>query len=481
MSERSVIISVLIALLLLGAYLLVDHFRKPVAADPIALMTFDSAAVERIELVGSTAIQREEVLGSPRWMVHWTTPAGDKATWPADESRVRAGLRVLISAPIVPTDLPIQRSASLRIVLMDGSSELIHFDQQPMAGRIVIEKEPDEGRPVRGYVDAAIFSAFVETGLGAWRSPAALAPFATGPSLIELSSGTGSLTLTRRDARWALAEPINVPADADASRSLALTLAGVEVLAFRDDLTRADDRTGLDTPLATIITETEVRRGDGSLLRQSIVVGGATNLGGKSVFAELAWSLVEGNERARFLAGPVIAELATESLNALSTRVEPYVSRRGATFANNTVERIIIRQNTRSLALERSGLGWTTRQAALLPGDAAIVTTLLETLTVTTADQVRLTSALATDSMTVSLHMGIGPAAATFSIVPLTDPPGILALDGRVARGYATDANFLSSLSDLLAREGQNEPGADPQEPTLDDEGNSDSDLPRGA
>lgn len=465
MSERSVIVSVLLAVVLLGAWLLTTFRASPDAPTPAPLLPIDPALVQRIELHRPTGprvwIERSEHLGTARWFVH-TLINDEPMVWPAEDARVRAGLRVLASSRIEPATPELSSEARLTLTLVDGSTHSIEFDASPLAGRVLVRSVPDEGTPVQGFVEAALFDAFVQTSLTTWRDPRPFAVVGPGPARIELESAAGSLALARREARWTMLEPIQIAADNDAANELTSQLAGINAVTMHDTLTAADARTSLSQPLATLATETDLRLPDASgetvaaTIRQSVRVGGPADLTGTRVYAEVLWTVAMADARAETLAGPVVVELNTADLNTLNTRAETYFSRRATTFAANMIERITLTDRARTLSLERDGLSWISGNAALLPGDAEAINNLLGLLTTTQADDVRLAPReLPPDQgTTIALHFGIGPPAAQFRLFPLVDIGGIMAIDQTIIRGYAGNKPMLETVESLLERMG---------------------------
>lgn len=462
MSERSVIVSVLIALAMVGLYRLTSVMTADTVEGPVPLMAFDQAAVDRIEAerAGESpiVIERVEVLGSPRWMVRWTQD-GRTVSWPADEGAVRAGLRVLSTATIderEATDALDGGTVTLR--LADGSTRSLRFAADPLAGRVDVESVGEATR--RGLTDAGLFDAFIRSGLLAWRDGRAMLPFGAGPARVDLESPTGALAIARRRGRWFMLEPVAAAVDPEAAGALTGMLAGLVVDRIEPDADPADAAYGLTQPLATVITETDYRLSTGAettggTLRQTMRIGSPVDASGGQVYALLEWTRPTNDAPPTVVAGPIIVRIETALLNRLSTRPEPLVSPISMAAIPATVEHISLAAGDRQIAIERDGKAWRTRHDPLLPDESATIEALLALMTETKAEVVMAVKAEEVevgDSVLVRLSTADGSPPTEVRVY--VDGEHALVIDGSIARQYANRKALAAELAALVERVG---------------------------
>ncbi|GAB4383889.1 MAG: hypothetical protein Kow0022_04880 [Phycisphaerales bacterium] len=466
MSERSVIISVGLALLMLGVWLGVDLSMRGPNVEPIALLDFEPAAVDRMEVTQGQSrvwIEREEWLGSTQWVIRWGRGGADQ-TWPADETRVRAALRVLATTTLDPGQAPVRGGGTLSLRTADGAVHTLEFDDRPIAGRIGVSVR-SSGRATGGLTDAALFDAFVRTGLLAWRDERVLLSPGVGPSRVFIEAGREALALARRDGRWTLLEPLTSPADPDAAGALIRTLAGLRVERFMEDLRVDDDRTGLDHPLARIEAEHDFRVAAGNgfeskLVRQTLTIGGATDLSGATVHGLVEWTLEDGSNVKRSLVGPVVVAMSTEQLNKLTTSPGPYVSKVSTILLPSSIQDVSLSVGSRSVHLERLGTTWAIRSERLFSGDAATISGMVELLCQKPAERVVVgpqAAGMDDGGVSVKLVARGGAGSAELIVRGSVDPVGTWVVDGRVQRFYAGAGELAAELTSLVERLGAEE------------------------
>ena len=471
MSERSVIVSVLIALAMVGLYRLTSVMTATTVEGPVPLMAFDQAAVDRIEVGRAgelpVVIERAEVLGSPRWMVRWIQD-GRTVSWPADEGAVRAGLRILSTATVDERkETNALDGGTLTLTLADGSTRTLRFASEPLAGRVDVESLGESTR--RGLTDSGLFDAFIRTGLLAWRDGRALLSFSAGPARVELESPTGALAIARRKGRWSMLEPVAASVDPDAAGTLLGMLAGVIVDRIESGADPADPAFGFAAPLATVLTETDYRvRNDdettGGTLRQRMLVGSPVDASGEQVFVLLDWTEPANDSPPTSVAGPVVARVKTESLNKLSTRPEPLVSPIAVSAIPAAVETIALSLHDLRATIERDGKGWRTRDDMLLPDETELVNTLLTLLAETRAEVVLAVKAEEVDTGD-SVLMRLSTAGAPPGEVRVyEDGEHTLVVSGAIARQYANRKALATALRELVERIGTPTEPADESE-----------------
>jgi len=466
MSERSVIVSVLIALAMVGLYRLTSVMTAETVEGPVPLLVFDQATVDRIEVARAgespVVIERDEVLGSPRWMVRWTVD-GRTVSWPADEGAVRAGLRVLSTATVDEREeTNTLDGGTLTLTLADGSTRSVRFAADPLAGRVDVESAGPTTR--RGLTDAGLFEAFIRTGLLAWRDGRAMLAFAAGPARVELESPTGALALVRRKGRWSMLEPVIAPVDPEAAGTLTGMLAGVVVDRIESGADPADPALGFAQPLATVLTETDYRvRGEdettGGTLRQRMLVGSPVDASGEQVFVLLDWTEPANDAPPTTVAGPIVARVKTASLNKLSTRPEPLISAVASTLIPAAVETVTLGLHDARTTIERDGKAWRTRSDMLLPDESATIDTLLTLLTEQSAEVVLVVKAEELepgDSVFVRLSSTGTPPT---DVRVYEDGEHALVVSGAIARQYANRKAVATALRELAARIGPSAEG----------------------
>lgn len=460
------IISVGLALLMLGVWLGVDLSMRRPTSEPIALLDFEPAAVDRIEVTQDQSrawIEREEWLGSTQWVIRWGRGGADQ-TWPADETRVRAALRVLATATLEPGQAPVQSGGTLSLKTADEAVHSLGFDDRPIAGRIGVFVR-SSGRETAGLTDAALFDAFVRTGLLAWRDERVLLSPGVGPSRVFIQAGTEALALARRDGRWTLLEPLISPAAPDAVGALMQTLAGLRAERFMEKLRADDDRTGLDRPLARIEAEHDLRVAAGNgfeskLVRQTLTIGGATDLSGTTVYGLVEWTLEDGSGVKQSLVGPVVVALSTERLNKLTTSPGPYVSKVSTILLPSSIQDVILSIGSRSVHLERLGTTWAIKSEQLFSGDAATISGMVELLCQKPAERVVVglhTPGEDEGGVSVKLIARGGAGSAELIVRGSSDPVGAWAVHDDVQRFYPGEGELAARLASLVEHLGTEE------------------------
>lgn len=468
MSERSIIVSVLLALMMIGVWRLSVITGAPTDTTPVALLDFDPAAVDRIELTSplssgtsgepSVVIERKQVFGSSRWMVRWEAD-GVPVAWPADEGRVRAGLRVLLTSVIEPrSDHTALTGGLLTLTMADGTTQSIRFGNDPLAGRIEVETTSNSAK--RGLTDASLYEAFIRTGLLAWRDGHALLAFGAGPGHFDLQSPSGTLVMIRRQGRWSMLEPLQSLVRPEAAKELAGHLAALPIEGFDRLQGGEDTQRGFAQPLATIVAETDfrLREGDATepgLLRQTMVVGRPTDATGQQVFVRLEWLRLTASSPPETIAGPIIGRVATEVLNKLTTRPEPYIDPHTLATLPASVERITIRSGTKKSVLERDARNWRDANEPLLPDENELIDTVLFLLIEGEADAITVIddNGLNADAA-VSLEIVTSDGSRPQTIFIFASDESLLAVIGPIARKYPHSGPLVAALNALVTRTG---------------------------
>ncbi|MCL4222368.1 MAG: hypothetical protein KJZ65_13470 [Phycisphaerales bacterium] len=462
MSERSVLIAVGFALVMLGLWVGIDLFTRVPGAQPTPLLAFDPAQVDRLEVAahGRRAwVERDTWFGSPIWVVRWGQGGPDQS-WPAEESRVRAALRVLATTPLEKGESVELASATLTLRTIDGQVHTVRFSDRPIAGKIGVQIESG-ARRATGLTDAALFDAFVRTGLMAWRDEHAMLSPGVGPSRVFVSAGDRSLSLARREGRWTLLDPVPVPAEPEQAGEFAKNVSGLLASRFIDEMAISDERAGFSQPLARVEAEHDLRIGreggqDMRLVRQVMTVGGPTDLSGQSVYGLVEWTVIGADGSTQALAGPVVVAVATESLNRLTTHPEPLIARTSTSALPGSFQRVELALGARRVRLERFGTGWAFRGQALLPGDSEAIESLCRLLAQRPADEVALGNTPA-DVAPLDARVTGGGASLQVQLFATSQPAGLWVQDGMVQRFHARLGDLAVQLASIVERLG-NEP-----------------------
>lgn len=459
MSERSVVIAVGFALVMLGLWVGIDLWSRSPVAKPEPLLAFDPAQVERLEVEAGgrrSWVERDTWFGSPLWILRWGQ-GGPEHSWPADESRVRAALRVLATTALEPGEALALPGATLTLRTLDGTAHTLQFSDRPIAGKIGVQVESG-GKRISGLTDAALFDAFVRTGLAAWRDEHALLSPGVGPSRVFVTAGDSALSLARREGRWTLLEPLVVPAEPEPTNELVRNVSGLLAERFIDEMPMSDERAGFGQPLARVEAEHDLRisrdSGPESLLvRQTLTVGGPTDLSGQSVYGLVEWTVTAADGSTRPLAGPVVVAVATESLNRLTTHPEPLVARTSTSAPPGSFQQVELTLDDQSVRLERFGAGWAFKSESLLPDDSGALESLSRLLAQRPADRVALGDAPEGVPL-LEVRLSGGGTTLRVHLFASGQPEGLWVQDGQVQRFHAQQGALASQLAAIVARLG---------------------------
>ncbi len=455
-------IAVGFALVMLGLWVGIDLVSRTPAREPEPLLAFDPAQVDRLEVEdgGRRAwLERDTWFGAPMWVVRWGQ-GGAEHSWPADESRVRAALRVLATTTLEPGENLDSPGATLTLRTGNGTMHVVRFSDRAIAGKIGVQVDSG-GKQVSGLVDSALFDAFVRTGLSAWRDMHALLSPGVGPSRVLISAGDGALALARREGRWTLFEPLIVPAEPEPTGELVKNVSGLLVERFIDEMPMSDERAGFSQPLARVEAEHDLRIGreggtESRLVRQVLTVGGPTDLSGQSVYGLVEWTVTGADGSTRALAGPMVVALPTESLNRLTTHPEPLIARTCTSASPGSFQQVELALGGKRLRLERFGSGWAVRSESALPDDAEALESLCRLVAQRPADKVTL-GEVPEGVAPLEIRLGGGGAAVQVQLFATSQPPGLWVQEGPVQRFHSQQGGLAGRLSSIVERLGTGE------------------------
>jgi uncharacterized protein DUF4340 len=463
MSERSVIAAVLVALAMVGLWQLTETLTARTTTEPSALLNFDPAAVDGIEVAATgrdpVIIERVDILGSARWMVRWNE-GDDALIWPADEAAVRAALRVLSTATIDERkNIGPVNGGTVTLRLADGTTRTLTFAESTLAGRVEVVATSEGER--KGLTDATLYDAFIKTDILAWRDRRPLPSLAAGPARVELISPSGTLTLIRRQGRWTMLKPADAPVNPETITELTRSLASLTVERFMDSGadTSSDavtDRFGFDTPLATIITETALRTADNAdaeTIVQSMLVGKPTDATGETVFVRLEWTVITGDAPPITLAGPVAAAMSTQILNDLTTRPEPYIGLRSVASLPAAIEALTLTSKGRAVTITRNGPAWAAGRDTLLPDESTQIDELITLLADTDAAGASMVEPEAVPiDKALTIRLATSDGSPPLTLYAFAVDRDLLVFSGPLARQYPEGQPMAEALTDLINR-----------------------------
>lgn len=360
MSRKAVLISLILAIALGAAALLLLRQRGPAPAIG-PLLDFKPSAARHLQVTRPNhAMEIAERIGDGSdWSIACRAPGSDATIgWPASPTPVRAGLRILSTlTPIAEADRGTvldADAASVEIGLDGGSHRSFRLGSRPLSGRVLLELvEPGSDRPeMKGrvfWVEADIARVLTDTGLLAWRERAAFPGLAADVARITMTGDAGRLALARVGGRWALREPVSAPADEQAVRTLLASLAAMQIKDFGEN--GIPESAGAPPPLGSIALETDQREpeGDSFLTRTStrrIEFARVAGLAGDQVLVRLWPTTRTRHADGRVedsAAGNYAYTVSLEDVGALVGAPDTYLSRIAATTPAADVGRVVIR------------------------------------------------------------------------------------------------------------------------------------------
>lgn len=249
----------------------------------------DPARVTRmVRLDGpeETASVSRAATGAERWTLRWETEPGRTQSWPADDTRVRAALRLIATTPITiaTDDEPVEPMATVRVTESDGRSVDIGFAPRAAGGqtRVVVDLRDANGiaeKRVVGRMPSSLPDALARTDWTAWRDDALFDVGVATVRAIEIESGPRRVRLERGARTWAITSPFTLEASTGEIERVIGAINALAASAF-EDTPPQDATTGLDAPLARIAIAS-----DG--VERTLTVGRPADGSGKAVYARL--------------------------------------------------------------------------------------------------------------------------------------------------------------------------------------------------
>lgn len=440
MGLRGAIIWMIIAAMLGGVLLLSRAAPRHEARTSFSL-GLDPASVTELRIETIADIERVRKSGPEFWIRQLgsklATNAGEEPAWPADTSRVRAGLRLLATAEFTPRDGIAESSTAktespgtLVIRQRSGVETMIAFEGPGLGGRVPVTIT-NGGPPTRAWADRDLMQTFAPaplgTGFRAWRSQQLVreADRIRSMSVTALDLTVG---LQRAGSGWVLREPLTMPAEAPVVDAVVQALSGLQVERFLTDPAVMDPAYGLAQPAGRIVLDWPSSTPGETARSLELTLGSRTDANG-GVLHALARETSSsddnpaGSER---IFGPVLITLAVPEL---PLSAEAYVRRTASGLAGPDLSGLTI-IDTQSGVVAHSGArtvdGWALNGA---PDRDSQIATLLSLLTEQPANELELlepevAAALPGLRLEISLTARGGVEAERFAIaLPTEDAP----------------------------------------------------------
>jgi hypothetical protein len=457
MSRTAVIVALLVAIGLgIAAIFLTDGKKNPPVTGP--LLAFDPSHVDEMRVTfpdGTFQAVHRDAAGE--WRVVLGGSGQPSRAWPAAETQVHSALRIFSSlTPDRSGEGSFQKPAGT-LTVSGGSKDpqSLRISDQRLAGKVLIESD---GPPKRsGWIDTQIADMLIKTGIQAWRNAAALPGLGPEASRVTIKAHTGTtLTLARIQGKWALREPVSEPADADAVNHLFQTLAAARITDFCDK--GPPSVTGLDNPIAMLTVESDFRDpagGAASTVKQSLTVGQAADIAGKTVVVRLDQAVQGTGIPADNYSEVVIA--SAEHLAAINTDPMAYISKQAVQTPAAEIGKVVIKRQNVEPAMttfSRSLDGWEVaegdaKSAAATVADTAMLSALLDLLSTTPCEKASLREGTA-ESPVASidiLSLGGTPVGSVGVAIQGTK---LSLLNEKVRREYAAAA--VKGVAEWLGR-----------------------------
>jgi len=461
MSPKPVIISLAIAVVLAGVALLVylpDLRGDDGAARPV--LDIHPGEVTGLSYTSPDGQTRELIRSGADWTITWNSEGAEARSWAGDGARVRGAIRLLGDALIrgeEALDLG-DATGTLRLKAGERSWEL-EFGTSRVGGVTPVRVQTPEGDVLIARMDRSVRDLFQPGGMLAWRSPSALPGAERGIDRAYIRSGLGAIRLARlggaggvggAGGRWTMVEPITADADETRCRDLVGVLTRLSVASFEDHLEIDSDVAGLDDPGAMIALERdEGGQDDRHTLLMGIAIGLPATGDGSLLYVAIEQRRLEADGTQTTQLGPLVAQIETAQLQAITPAAEAYLSRRTLGVGVPDARRMeITRAGTGEPDVySRSVTGWSTAgQGAIGTRDSAMLDEILTLLVSASASSV---SAKAPEALReialIELRDGQGAARGRVSIgVTEQDgrPLSLWTQAGGVYRAYPVEAHL---------------------------------------
>lgn len=309
--------------------------------------------------------------GADTWTLRWTDADARTRSWPADPGRIRAALRLLSTAEIIPSsdESDLTPETTVTVTETDGRAVEIWFGDRAAGGQtpVVVLVKGSDGlaeRRVDGRIGSAVPDAFMRTDWTTWRDPTLFDASAATVNSMSIQTNQHRVRVERGPRGWRITEPFEIGADpAEVERAIGV-LRAMTAASF-EDRPPGDDVTGLDRPIATVRVETP----EGS---QTLAVGRAADATGKILFGRLT----NADQTATI-------RLDAESLSRVTAVPDVYVRRSALSVPPGDIGRVrFVGPSGRvHLDIARADTGWAARGEPASPGQRDAIDRLITVLT----------------------------------------------------------------------------------------------------
>lgn len=460
MSRASVLIwlGVAVALAVITAYVAMPRGGGAVSRQ--RLMPFEPSQVEfvRVEAPGQGPQAVRRIGGG--WEVVWDGAEGGGA-WRADEMRVNSALRVLamLEGDVVSGKGEGGGAATVTIGMAGGGAWVLEFGAAPLTGSIETRVTAPGGEGTLALVGSDVHDMLVRTGLLAWRDARLLPGLGADVSRITLETqGRGErVVLAKMGGRWQVREPWQATGDEHAVAGLVRRLAGVVVTRFVTGSERAAGARALESPIATLVVESDVRRlinGEyrWEVSRRVVRLGGLADLAERHLYA----GVEESEGRRGDGGGMIVVVVPREALDAISMDPGVYTSRLAVDVPGTEWGAVeVVGRSGRMVRFERRMDGWMVVGdediMALDEAGRQVLQRVMSLLGSRAADRVTGAQEAGEAMLTVRVLSIGGGEIALLRVIARDGAAGLAT--GGVIRWYEGAESTVASLAGMLGRE----------------------------
>jgi hypothetical protein len=390
MPVKGVIVLVLLTIAMAIPTWIVSRGPPPVVVPTKLFSSVDPMKADALAISHSSgktlSIDRVDP-ASDRWMLTWKE-GSQSQRWPASAPRVRGVLRLLSGLMIgTAPDRAADRSSSI-VITVAGSTVKASLDESLVSGRAALRLDDNSV----ALIDSGLHSVLTTPDPAVWRDLPAFASPILDASRVTIAASGQELALARVGKQWAIVKPIAEPAERAKVEELLKSLATIQAQRFVSDTT-----TDWSKPTASVRVEIDERTPSGddvtrSTLIQDLLIAGEADIGGTTILARAAATMVSGETRSA-LWGPAALVLSRQAFDSLSTDPASVISRSPAPGARADVARIkLVAADTigaKPVEFLRTLSGWSRDNTPVSGDDDAAIESLLSLMFETRADWVK--------------------------------------------------------------------------------------------
>ncbi|MFT5422289.1 MAG: hypothetical protein ACI89L_000046 [Phycisphaerales bacterium] len=352
---------VILAGVLGGLLLLVRAMPSPGERQRSFLLGLDSASVVGLRVQRENGESDELSRGADGLWVLDRARNGEPANrWPAAESRVRGGVRLLASAEFgvrdeQPGELSGDPIGSLSVGLRGGVEKQIVFEGRGVGGRVPVSIRSGEDER-RGWADRGLRETYLGrgagSGLASWRDTAFGAGAKTADRFMIEALGE-RVSLRRMGGRWMLQEPVLIEADEAVVGAVLAALGEMTLERFLDHADPTDTAYGLTEPRGLIELGWPARGASTPASTRRLTLGSLTDAAGEVLHASAEWVAGEHG---------FTPQIVTVRVPEFPVSADSYFRKIAGSLSTTDVRGVMVRRrsdNAVASALTRSIDGWT--------------------------------------------------------------------------------------------------------------------------